>query len=126
MDSISKLGLVSIKFDRDMFVDFANIAGVLSSDRDFLDAFKSEEMILVKLVDESDYIEQINKRFDWEVTEFSRNEMLLYLKFEEPLLISNRVITDKIEVIFAKNSLLFDERGRNLEEWTKIDHKIPP
>lgn len=74
---------------------------------------KLQEMISVEVSSEDAGSEDEpgSRNFSWNITHYEKQQMLIQLQFEDPLVISSSD-PDKVKVIFEDTSLIYDFTGQ--------------
>ena len=87
------------------------------------------EIVEIRInTDDEDSEASINDRnldFYWNITSFSKDEIVIQCHFVESIYVSSTSTPDTISIRFVETSLFFDFAGQNLEEGTILKAKMP-
>ena len=76
--------------------------------------------------DSDSSINDRNLDFYWNVTSFSKDDIVIQCHFDEPIYVSSTSVPDTISIRFVETSFFFDFAGQNLEEGTILEAQMPP
>ena len=82
--------------------------------------------IKVKSVRVDEEKESRNLAFTWNVTQFTKDDFMIQLVFEEAFYISSFSESDIVEITFVDTSLFFDFAGQPITNGTVIARELPP